>query len=53
VPLFETKTIGVILTNQIRITDIKARVGQVIEKCPNDILIEALARVQAVVDFEE
>jgi mRNA-degrading endonuclease toxin of MazEF toxin-antitoxin module len=53
VPLFETKTIGVILTNRIRTIDIKARVGQIIEKCPKDILIEALARVQALVDFEE
>lgn len=53
VPLFETKTTGVILTNQIRTIDIQSRVSAVIEKCPEDILIEALARVQALVDFDD
>lgn len=53
VPLFETRTTGVILTNQIRTIDIKSRVSAIIEKCPEDILIETLARVQALVDFED
>jgi mRNA-degrading endonuclease toxin of MazEF toxin-antitoxin module len=52
VPLFDTKTTGVILTNQIRTIDIKSRVINIIEKCPNDILIEVLARVQALVEFD-
>lgn len=52
VPLFDTKTMGVILTNQIRTIDIKSRVTQVVESCPEDILIEVLARVQALVDYD-
>ena len=52
VPLFDTSTLGVILTNQIRTIDIKSRVIQVIEQCPEDIVIEVLARVQALVDFD-
>ncbi len=52
VPLFETKITGVILTNQIRTIDIKTRVSCIIEKCPDDIVIEALARVQTLVGFE-
>jgi mRNA interferase ChpB len=53
VPLFDTKTSGIILTNQIRIIDIKSRVVEIIERCPEDILIEALARVQALVEFDD
>ena len=51
-PLFATKTTGVVLTNQIRTIHIKARVMYTIETCPKDILIEVLARVQTLVEFE-
>ena len=53
VNLFDTKVTGVILTNKIRTIDVETRVTQVVERCPEDILIEALARIQALVDFEE
>ena len=52
VPLFDTKTTGVVLTNQIRTIDIKMRVSKVIERCPEDILIDILAHVQALIDFD-
>lgn len=52
VPLFDTKITGVILTNQIRTIDINSRVSRIVECCPEDILVEVLARVQALVEFE-
>jgi len=53
VPLSETRITGVVLTNQIRTIDIKSRVSKIVERCPDDVLIEVLARVQAMVEFEE
>jgi mRNA interferase ChpB len=52
VPLFDTKTAGVVLTNQIRTIDVKIRVSKVVEKCPEDVLIEILAHVQALIEFD-
>ena len=35
-----TKTTGVVLTDQVRMTDVTARSAKFIEKCPDDILSE-------------
>jgi mRNA interferase ChpB len=52
VPLLgDTKVRGIVLTNQIRMVDYRERQCKIIETCPDYILYDVLAKVQALVDF--
>ena len=42
-----TRTTGVVLCNQIRALDVRARLGQELEMVPEEILQEVLARLSA------
>lgn len=50
VVLSETKTIGVILSNQIKSLDWKARNAEFIESCPGLIVDDVLAKIQAILE---
>ncbi|MDK1710929.1 type II toxin-antitoxin system ChpB family toxin [Serratia marcescens] len=45
-----TATQGVILINQIRMMDLAGRSAQFIERAPGEVIADALARLQAIID---
>ena len=45
-----TNAQGVILCNQLRVVDLKARGGRVVETVPDFIIDEVLAKIQAIID---
>jgi mRNA interferase ChpB len=50
VQLTKTKTQGFVLCNQPRIIDMKARAGRFVEKVPQDIIDEVLAKVSTLIN---
>lgn len=45
-----TATQGVILINQVRMMDLAGRSAQFIERAPGEVIADALARLQAIID---
>ncbi|MDR2288887.1 MAG: type II toxin-antitoxin system ChpB family toxin [Serratia marcescens] len=45
-----TATQGVILINQVRMMDLAGRSAQFIEHTPGEVIADALARLQAIID---
>lgn len=45
-----TETQGVVVANMVRMLDLNARAGKFIEKAPQFIVDDALARLQAILD---
>lgn len=45
-----TDTQGVFLANMVRMLDLNARLGKLIEKAPQFIVNDAIARMQAILD---
>ena len=45
-----TKTLGVVLCNQVRMLDFKQRNGKIIEAAPEFVVDDALARVRALLE---
>ncbi|CAB5675890.1 mRNA interferase ChpB [Serratia marcescens] len=45
-----TATQGVILINQVRMMDLAGRSAQFIERAPGEVITDALARLQAIID---
>ena len=46
-----TQTQGVVMCNQPRTVDLKARQGKFMETLPNDVIIEVLAKLQAIFEM--
>ena len=47
-----TKTTGVVLCDQVKMSDIKARKYEFIEKLPDDILLEVLDILKGFIEME-
>ena len=47
-----TETQGVVLVNHCRMMDVRPRKAQRIERVPDRIIIEALARLAAIVEYD-
>jgi mRNA interferase ChpB len=45
-----TATQGVILINQVRMMDLAGRSAQFVEHAPGEVIADALARLQAIID---
>ncbi|QXX96361.1 type II toxin-antitoxin system ChpB family toxin [Serratia marcescens] len=45
-----TATQGVILINQVRMMDLAGRSAQFVERVPGEVIADALARLQAIID---
>lgn len=45
-----TATQGVILINQVRMMDLAGRSAQFVERAPGEVIADALARLQAIID---
>lgn len=45
-----TATQGVVLINQIRMMDLAGRSAQFVEHAPGEVIADALARLQAIID---
>lgn len=45
-----TATQGVILINQVRMMDLTGRSAQFVEHAPGEVIADALARLQAIID---
>ncbi len=45
-----TATQGVILINQVRMMDLAGRSAQFVERAPGEVIADALARFQAIID---
>ena len=45
-----TATQGVILINQVRMMDLAGRSAQFVERAPDEVIADALARLQAIID---